>query len=214
MSEKTIVCFGDSNTYGRIAPGGRFDWQTRYPGVLSRLLGPDYHVIEEGCGGRTTVFDDPAGEGWCGKDYLIPCLWSHRPVELVIFMLGTNDSKGRFSASAEDITEGMERLILMTRRSGCGPDEGAPKILLLAPVQMGKLGELAGWFIGAQEKISRLPQLYQRLAARYEIPFINAGDYAAPDPRDGVHMTAEGHRALANACSARVKQILEETSNG
>lgn len=213
MSEKTVVCYGDSNTYGRIAPGGRFDWKTRWPGVLSRLLGEGYHVDEEGCGGRTTVFQDPVVDGWCGKEFLFTCLWSHRPVDLVIFMLGTNDTKNRFSASAEDITEGMEQLILMAQRSGCGPDGGAPKILLMAPISMGPLTELANQFIGAEEKVAKLPMLYQRLAQRYGLAFLNAGDYAAPDPFDGVHMTAEGHRALAEACAIEVKRLLEDTSN-
>ena len=77
---KTILCYGDSNTYGYDpSTGFRYPADVRWTGVLKRLLGPDYTLIEEGCNGRTTVFDDPL-EGWKnGLDYLKPCLNSHHP---------------------------------------------------------------------------------------------------------------------------------------
>lgn len=208
--EKTIVCFGDSNTYGRRAQGGRFDWNTRYPGVLSALLGRRYHVIEEGCGGRTTVFQDPIEGHKCGADYLPPCLWSHRPIDLVVVMLGTNDTKNRFSASAQDITGGMERLLRLISTSRCGVHEQAPQILLLAPIQMGELSALANHFIGAREKAAQLPRLFQELAQANSIAFLDAGAYAQPDAADGVHMTAKGHHDLAVAIHQKVVEILED----
>ena len=55
----TILCYGDSNTHGSHPAGGRFDPHERWAGVLRDELGPDYWVVEEGLGGRTTVFSDP-----------------------------------------------------------------------------------------------------------------------------------------------------------
>ena len=72
---KTILCYGDSNTYGL-----KSDLQTRYPrevrwtGILQKMLGEEYYVIEEGLGGRTTVWDDPVEDYKNGKKYLLPCL--------------------------------------------------------------------------------------------------------------------------------------------
>lgn len=43
-----ILCFGDSNTFGTNPKGGRHSWNTRWPGRLQVLLGPEYYVIEEG----------------------------------------------------------------------------------------------------------------------------------------------------------------------
>ena len=40
-------------------------------------------VIEEGLGGRTTVWDDPIEGYKNGQTYLIPCLASHAPLDLV-----------------------------------------------------------------------------------------------------------------------------------
>lgn len=61
---KVILCFGDSNTYGRDpVTKGRLDRKTRWPGVLQNTLGEKYYVIEEGLNGRTTVWDDPVRGG-------------------------------------------------------------------------------------------------------------------------------------------------------
>ena len=95
---RRILCFGDSNTWGYDpATGERFDEQTRWTGVLQAALGGDYTVIEEGLNGRTTVWDDPIEGHKNGHEYLVPCLETHRPLDLVVLMLGTNDLKRRFS---------------------------------------------------------------------------------------------------------------------
>ena len=105
-----ILCFGDSNTFGTNPKGGRHSWNTRWPGRLQVLLGPEYYVIEEGMGGRTTVWDDPLEPGRCGIQALPMALQSHKPLDLVILFLGTNDCKAHFHASPRVITKGMENL--------------------------------------------------------------------------------------------------------
>ena len=61
---KTILCYGDSNTYGyNPVTGGRWPEDIRWTGRLQQLLGDEYKVIEEGCNGRTTMYKAP-GEGW------------------------------------------------------------------------------------------------------------------------------------------------------
>ncbi len=102
---KTVLCYGDSNTWGSDPETGeRFAPDVRWPGVLRRSLGEGYWVIEEGLGGRTTVRDDPIeGAHKNGRAYLRACLESHKPIDLMTIMLGTNDLKARFAASASDI---------------------------------------------------------------------------------------------------------------
>ena len=98
--KKHIVCYGDSNTHGYCAEtGGRFNEEERWTCLLQAYLGDQFLVLEEGLSGRTTCFDDPIHEGLCGLDYLYPCLMSHEPVDLLIIMLGTNDTKERFGVS-------------------------------------------------------------------------------------------------------------------
>ena len=43
-----ILCFGDSNTNGSNPSGGRWGRWERWTGVLQKLLGDNYYVIEEG----------------------------------------------------------------------------------------------------------------------------------------------------------------------
>ena len=150
---KTIVCYGDSNTWGHNpATQDRFPIEQRWTGVLAQELGAGYRIVEEGLGGRTTIWDDPIEEWRNGKTYLLPCLWSHRPIDLVTIMLGTNDLKERFSVSAYDIAAGAGVIVDLTLRSGAGPNGGAPQVLLMAPPVIVKLTDYAEMFEDAQAK--------------------------------------------------------------
>ena len=94
---KRILCFGDSNTWGwNPANKERFDENSRWTGILKNKLGENYDIIEEGLNGRTTVWDDPIEGYKNGKKHLPSCLESHRPLDIVVLMLGTNDLKSRF----------------------------------------------------------------------------------------------------------------------
>ena len=125
---RTILCYGDSNTWGSDPETReRFPEDVRWPGVLRKRLDEEYRVIEEGLPGRTTVRDGPIeGDHKNGRTYLMACLESHRPIDLITLMLGTNDLKAHFGSSASDIAQGAASLANMMLRSGCGPDGGAP----------------------------------------------------------------------------------------
>ena len=109
---KTILCYGDSNTWGYDpANQTRYPRDVRWPGVLRNGLGDGYIVIEEGLNGRTTVWDDPIELDKNGATYLRPCIQTHKPLDFVIIMLGTNDLKTRFSLPAYDIASGAGVLV-------------------------------------------------------------------------------------------------------
>ena len=101
MSIKNILCFGDSNTWGFVP--GAFDPETlymkrysileRWPGLLRDMMGADYHIIEEGLNGRTTNVEYPDLSGRSGISYILPCLYSHSPLDLVVLNIGINDIK-------------------------------------------------------------------------------------------------------------------------
>ena len=110
---KTIVCFGDSNTHGTcpmrdLDDVGRFDAQTRWPGVMAAALGAGWQVIEEGHPGRTTVHDDPLeGRHKNGMPALLVALETHRPIDLVIIMLGTNIEGSKVDRQPEPDPPGL-----------------------------------------------------------------------------------------------------------
>jgi lysophospholipase L1-like esterase len=208
---KTILCYGDSNTWGfNPATFGRFPAGVRWTGVLRRALGADYVVVEEGLSGRTTVWDDPVSEYRNGKTYLIPCLDSHHPIDLVTIMLGTNDLKTRFGLRPPDIAEAAGLLAEMALHSGMGPDGGAPRVLLLAPPVVVELTEFAGIFEGALEKSRELGRYYGLVAKWKGCDFLDTAPLIVSSPIDGIHLEADQHEKLGQAVAAEARRLLGE----
>ena len=209
---KQILCFGDSNTYGLI-PGtkDRYDWDTRWSGRIGQRL------WEDGCRipavhsfwprAVVLVFDDPLRDGRRGTELLSVILETHKPVDVVVLMLGTNDCKTVYDASAEVIGRGVERLLDQIRSSA--PDS---KILLMSPIALGEGGGEAGYdpeFDESSVAVSkRLPDVYRRIAHERGISFLAASAYAKPSEEDREHMNEEGHAALAEAVYAKLKEML------
>lgn len=206
-----IVCYGDSNTHGfDTATGGRLGREARWPGVLAAALGDGYQVIEEGLNGRTTIWEDPFLDGRNGRSYLLPCLRSHAPVDVVVIMLGTNDLKGFLRLSAADIAAGAGALADLALRSGCGPDAGPPRVLLVAPPPLGE-GSAASevWGFGSAREASRsFGRLYRTVAELKGVAFLDAGPVAEVDPADGVHLTPAGQAALGRTVATAVQGLL------
>ena len=205
--QKTILCYGDSNTWGwDPVTQIRLNRDKRWPGVLGNALGHRYWVVEEGLCGRTTVRDDPMGVYRNGRDYLIPCLQSHEPLDLVILMLGTNDLKQRFELKARDIAAGAETLVRLILKSNIGPDSTIPKVLLISPslVTMSVDDE----FEGAIEKSQELGGLYAQVATSSGVAFLDAARVVVPSETDGVHWDAEEHQRFGLTVADLVRKQL------
>jgi lysophospholipase L1-like esterase len=207
---KTILCYGDSNTWGwNAATMARHPRWVRWPGVLQQALGDEYYVIEEGLNGRTTVWDDPIEGHKNGKTYLIPCLESHKPIDLVALMLGSNDLKLRFSVSAFDIANSARTLIDMIQLSRTGPDDGAPQVLLICPPPLGDLHpDFIDMFTGAHPKAVQFPSQFRRVAEEMGCAYLNTHEFLAADPLDGLHLTADAQRKLGEAVAERARALL------
>ena len=199
---KTVLCYGDSNTYGYVPETGlRYPEGVRWTSVLQQILGSDYRIIEEGCNGRTTVYDDPI-EGWKnGRDYLKPCLNSHKPVDVVIMMLGSNDLKYCFHASAQDIARGAEVLVKDILEFTAEKQGFVPKVILVSPPEIGediKTSAFYGRFYeDAITRSKEFPKYYKNVADTNNCIFVDAAAYIKPSPVDSLHLTADGHRKLA-----------------
>jgi lysophospholipase L1-like esterase len=219
---KTIICYGDSNTYGTmpididilekafIATRYRFPREIRWTGVLQRELGQEYEVIEEGLNSRTTVWDDPTeGIHKNGLKYLLPCLESHAPVDLVILMLGSNDLKAKFSLSAYDIAAGIGVLVNTIQKSGCGQEGKAPEVLILSPAHIGKLTNFADLFgKRSVEESKKLADNYRKIAKLYNCKFMDASRHIEPSDIDGAHFNAEDLENFGKEIAKVVKQII------
>lgn len=199
---KTVLCYGDSNTFGYVPETGmRYPKDVRYPGRLQLLLGDGYYVVEEGCNGRTTIHDDPV-DGWKnGLDYLKPCLNSHKPVDIVILMLGSNDLKETFHLSAREIAEGAERLVDVIRGFTAEKQGFVPDIILVSPPEIGKNIRTSPFYGAFNERAvgesKQFSKWYREAADRNGCIFFDAAEYVHPSDTDSLHLTPDGHRVLA-----------------
>lgn len=205
---KEILCFGDSNTWG-YEPGTmkRYASDVRWPGVLAKELGSEFHVIEEGQSGRTTVWDDPIEGFKNGKAYLPPCLETHKPLDLVIIMLGTNDLKKRFFVPAQDIAKGAGVLVDIVKKIDCGRNGKPPRVLLLAPPPLGKLTEKAEMFEVAPEKSRKFSQHYRAIAEEHGCDFFDTSTVIKSSDIDGIHLEKKDHATLAKAVAKVVQNM-------
>ena len=211
--KKHIVCYGDSNTHGyRAADDGRFGEDERWTQLLQKKLGEDYLIIEEGLSGRTTCFDDPIHEGLSGLDYIYPCLMSHEPVDLLIIMLGTNDTKERFGASAACIALGLKRLIAKAiATTDCWRNHKS-NILIVTPKNIEKEYEAtavgATMGRGCAEKSEGLGPEFEKIAVMMGCHYFDANTVVHENNRiDYMHLTEEGHEALASALAEFIKNL-------
>lgn len=210
MIKKSVLCFGDSITWGyNPVNQNRMLNNERWTGVLADGLGQGYSVIEEGLNGRTTVLDDPTNGAYKnGLKYIIPCLNSHKPLDLCIVLLGTNDMKKRFSLSAMEIARGMTQIIEAIKHSETGRN-GEPKILLLTPPYVNKSTRFSDEFKDSYSKAKELPDYYLQIAKEYDCEFLDTSKIISVSELDGVHPDVEEHLKLGNAVLKKVMEIME-----
>ncbi len=214
-----IICLGDSNTHGYCADPTdcadsdllRFNEDERWTQLLQKALGADVLVVEEGLSGRTTVFSDPLYEGLSALDYLYPCLKSHEPVALLIIMLGTNDTKERFGASAACIDLGMQRLVRKAMTVDCWESCKKPNILVVAPPPINDRMEdsSVGFTMGrgCVQKSRQLSSLYAASAKLLGVHFLDAAGCEF-NQIDYMHLTRQGHAQLAHRLAELVPHLL------
>jgi lysophospholipase L1-like esterase len=189
---KTIVCFGDSNTWGYIAgtERGRYPRDVRWPARLATALADEAEVIAEGLNGRNATIESPVAEGRNGLPYLVPCLRSHAPVDALVIYLGTND----VSFLEPDMVAGsIARLVKVARAAEAGPNGGAPEILVVCPPPFGG---------------HDLAPSFKEVCDELGCGLLDLDGIATYSKLDDIHLEEDGHIAVAAAVEARVRPML------
>lgn len=212
--KKHILCIGDSNTHGLCTDpsesadhGSRYNEEERWTCLLQKALGEEYLVIEEGLSGRTCVYDDPDMDSVNLLPVLHALLNSHEPLALLILMLGTNDSKVKFNTDARKIAKGMQ-ILLAEAKSVPYWGKNGPKILIVAPVPIEEGVIYPDFNENSVETTRALAREYALLAVAEQVDFLDAGGCELTKA-DHVHLTAKGHRQLAERMETVVREILE-----
>lgn len=209
---KTILCYGDSLTFGSIANGGRHRFEDRWPTRLEVGLEGKARVIAEGLGGRTTVFDDHTLEADRNGARILPVmLASHSPLDAVVIMLGTNDLKNFLCGSASGAASGVKRLVEIVRNYPYAEGYPVPKVVIVSPPKVVETdhADLGPMFEGGIEVSAALSGHYRRIAGDLGCAFFDAASVAVADPADGVHLDAANTRAIGEALVPVVKSVLE-----
>lgn len=220
---KRIMVYGDSNSWGwnpvkEVVPAPRYPADVRWPGAMQKALGSGYEVISEALSGRNAMLDDPAlpvaGAGMNGATYLPAALASHLPLDLVIIMLGTNDTKEPLKNSTLDIALGVMKLASMVKNTNGGvfSTYPHPKVMIVAPPPLGKI--TVEWVAklyndASVQKSKELAGVLGSLAGAVGIPFVDAGKIISTDGVDGIHFTAQAQQTLGKAMAEKVKELLK-----
>ena len=221
---RTILCFGDSNTWGfNPDGGGRLPHDTRWTNQLELLLNRNasrraWRTIEDGLNSRTWLLDDPIGAARYGAQYscsgrsgLMTSLHTHKPIDVVILALGCNDCKDYLKLSAEQIADGA-RILIHDIRSGlnCGPrkqPEQPPRIVLMTPPLMISTPQSLAWgYEGADRKSQALAGRYLQLARELEVLAFDVQTVASPSSLDGIHFDSQSQAAIASGLADLIDQ--------
>lgn len=212
---KTILCYGDSNTWGYNPDGsGRYPKHMRWTTVLQKELGESFDVISEGLNGRTTVWDDPVrGDYRNGKKYLLPCLHTHKPIDLVILFLGSNDLKPRYNVTSMEIAQSVEMLVDIVKKSETGPNMTSPEILviipppILIPEEVKQMDYLLPEYEKAVDKSRQFPQAFTSVL-NGKCHLFDSSKYIKTSEIDGMHLDPESHAILGIELAKYIKDFL------
>ncbi len=207
-----ILCYGDSNTWGYISGSDhqRYGESERWTKILGKKLGANFEIIEEGLNSRTLISNDerPGKEGKNGFQYLIPCLDTHDPIDLVILMLGTNELKSVYHRTSNDIGNMLEEYFVKTilgRKSQI--KNSYPKLLIVTPPIVNEEANYCkgdNKYVGATQKSKDLDAIYKKIAEKYNCYFVS--NEGLTTGIDGVHLTKESHELLANKLYSKIKE--------
>lgn len=210
---KTIVCYGDSLTWGYDASGpGRHAYEDRWPSVVQAELGVEARVIAEGLNGRTTAYDDYLAAADRNGERLLPTiLATHEPIDILVVALGSNDLKRHTGGGrAFEAAKGLARLVEIVRSYPSSFAYEAPQILLvsppaLVPTQDADFAEMFGF---AMDESRRFQDFYARLAHDTGCEHLAASEVCEATLLDGIHLDAENTRKLGRAISGALRPLI------
>ncbi|MFH0906198.1 MAG: GDSL-type esterase/lipase family protein [archaeon] len=211
LKAKRVLCYGDSNTWGYIPIGigkKRYNITKRWPGKLQKKLGKNYEVIENGLPGRTTMFDDPRPDfpERNGLKTLPIILETNLPLDYVIIMLGTTDTKEMLNLKVEEIVNGINKLIRLVKDFKKLENTKAPKIIIIAPPIINEEAKFASnLFKGATDKSKKIIKLYKKLCTKENVIYIDSSKEIIVDKNDGIHFDETNHKKLANLIYNKIR---------
>lgn len=192
----TIVCFGDSITYGAQVDGKSWVWYLQH-----HEEGSPYHYINAGRSGRKTA----------DKKELLPVLNAYPHADMYVFFLGVNDLKNGNEAMVASCIQNMQWMVDQVRKK-----DPAARILILSPSDintkiMNDINKRKLYNENTRRSLRQLVSGYQRLAGDNKAGFLSLLNVV---PRkayaDGLHPNARGQQALYKAIRKKINSYDKE----
>ncbi len=204
----SILCFGDSNTYGEqpndVSP---LPFEKNWPVVLQESLGDNFSVLKEGLSGRTLI----AKEEKLFRNslpYFEACILSHFPVDVIFLMLGTNDVKDKFSLEVEEIVSGFKPCLECIKKSY--DNTKMPKVVIIIPPVVDFKNTPSDWGFSFESEIKnkKMVEKIKEFTFQNNLLVFDSNEYVSVSKEDGVHLNEESHKKLGRALSDYIKIIL------
>lgn len=199
-----VACVGDSITYGH---GASDRAKTSYPAQLQKLLGDGWSVVNFGHNARTALDE---GREWNGKGGMgyrkspeFAKALASSP-DIVVFMLGTNDSKPvNWDGKADDVKRDYARLV----DDFLALDPKPVVVIGVSPFVKKDSFTIRESVVGG-----KLAPWQREFASRRSLPLVDAyaATKAAADKSyigDGVHPNDAGYGVLAAAFAEKLRAL-------
>ena len=190
-----VLCFGDSNTYGyNTFDGSRYDENTRWTGVLQKLAGGGYEIIEAGGNNRTAFSDNPDGIEYTG--YKILPEYLKETYNTIIFAIGINDLQKFYNPGLEEFEKGMK--FFFTQAYTMAMESN---IIILSPSHI-KENILKSNFRflfdeTSVKKSKKITPIYERIACEFGWKFLDLNKLVQTSDIDGLHYNPDAHKKIA-----------------
>lgn len=194
---KRILCFGDSNTYGyNPHNGSRYDKNTRWTGVLQKLAGENYEIVEAGGNNRTAFSDNPDGIQFTGYKLLPEYLKEN--YETIILAIGINDLQIFYNPTIEEFENGIRAFV-----SGIVEKTPDSDIIILSPSHITENILKSNFrFLFDEisiEKSKKITPIYEKIAKEYNCKLLDLNKLVNTSKIDGLHYEAEEHKKIAES---------------
>ncbi len=190
---RRIVCVGDSITYAQGVMGSRE--KDSFTAILSTLI-EDSTVVNYGLPNRTLL--STGNMPYVNESHYTASL--AEDADIVIFMLGSNDSKG-VNWNAERFAEEYEAMV----RAYIGM-ESAPTVYVMRPPRLYR--EVVDEGDGNNEIIKgEMTEIINSVAAKLGVEVIDLYSVTDGHPEwfaDGAHPDAAGNRAIAEEIARHI----------
>jgi len=208
---KTVLLYGDSILWGVDATsGGRHHRTDRVDSIIQQVLGQNIEVISEGLRGRTLFGENGFFPKRNGEQQFGPIFASHLPIDVLVIMLGTNDTNSKTRHSGPEIADSLG-LYQSEAKEWCDfMGYAMPKILIVSPLDIDEegLGRFSEIFAESAPLIAVVAASLQAYSSSHEHDFLDARLIAKSVGTDGIHLDVVETKKLADEIAMRVKTII------